>query len=354
MSLAPTPLGTADLDRAAVPIRWLWHGLLAPGQITLFTSQWKTGKTTLVSLLLSRRASGRPLAGLTVAAGASAVLSEESPTLWHLRTQKTPLGPDVAFFCRPFHRKPTPEQFQAFLDSLLHLRQKRGLDLLVIDPLAFFLPVADENHPAQLMNALHPLRRLADGGFAVLLLHHPRKGRTLEGQAARGSGALPALADILLEMHVCDPADRADRRRRLVASSRFDDTPRFLLLELDQDGSDYLPLTEVAFDDFPANWLILKAIFDDVNCPLNRLEIMEDWPIDYPRPNAGTLHRWLDQAVEEGLLARIGEGRKNKPFLYGFPEKMAFWKTLPWIKGVDDKLLPKPLYTPRFEMRKRR
>lgn len=43
---------------------WLWHGYLAPGNITLLTSQWKTGKTTLLSVLLARLKEGGTLAGL--------------------------------------------------------------------------------------------------------------------------------------------------------------------------------------------------------------------------------------------------------------------------------------------------
>jgi hypothetical protein len=35
----------------------------------------------------------------------------------------------------------------------------------------------------------------------VLQVHHPRRGRHEAGQAARGSGALAAFADILLEMN---------------------------------------------------------------------------------------------------------------------------------------------------------
>ena len=40
-------LEAAQLDQAAQPKRWVWDGMLGPGQITLLTSMWKTGKTTL-------------------------------------------------------------------------------------------------------------------------------------------------------------------------------------------------------------------------------------------------------------------------------------------------------------------
>src|SRR5713226_7382312 len=40
---------------------WLWYGYLAAGKITLLTSQWKSGKTTLISILLARMAQGGEL-----------------------------------------------------------------------------------------------------------------------------------------------------------------------------------------------------------------------------------------------------------------------------------------------------
>jgi hypothetical protein len=39
-------------------VDWLWYGLLATGNLTLLTGLWKLGKTTLLSLLLSRRKQG--------------------------------------------------------------------------------------------------------------------------------------------------------------------------------------------------------------------------------------------------------------------------------------------------------
>src|ERR1700719_1097923 len=60
------------------PPAWLWHGYLGPGRVTLLTSQWKSGKTTLVSLLLARMQQGGQLAGLPVSAGKAFVISEES------------------------------------------------------------------------------------------------------------------------------------------------------------------------------------------------------------------------------------------------------------------------------------
>ena len=84
MQIFRNPFRPRDLAR---PIHlagsWLWQGYLGHGRLTLLTSQWKSGKTTLVSVLLARMATGGLLAGLPVAAGRAAVVSEEGPHDWH-------------------------------------------------------------------------------------------------------------------------------------------------------------------------------------------------------------------------------------------------------------------------------
>jgi hypothetical protein len=47
-------------------------------------------------------------------------------------------------------------------------------------------------HTGALLECLTPSQRLTAAGMAVLLPHHPHKGKTVAGQAARGSGALPS------------------------------------------------------------------------------------------------------------------------------------------------------------------
>src|SRR5205823_3559977 len=76
------PLWWEDLTAAATGgTAWLWHGYLAAGYLTLLTSRWKAGKTTLVSVLLQRLRTGADLAGLPVSAAGAVVVSEEPPAL---------------------------------------------------------------------------------------------------------------------------------------------------------------------------------------------------------------------------------------------------------------------------------
>src|SRR5437899_11881368 len=77
---------------------WLWHGYLGPGKMTLLTSQWKSGKTTMVSLLLKRMEAGGELAGLAVAAGRAAGVTEARRPVWKLRQENLHMPDNTTLF----------------------------------------------------------------------------------------------------------------------------------------------------------------------------------------------------------------------------------------------------------------
>ena len=83
------------------------------------------------------------------------------------------------------------------------------------------------------------LRRITDAGAAILLVHHPRKGDASEGQASRGSGALPGFVDIIVELRRFSAKERNDRRRTLTSYSRFDETPPDAVIQLAEDACSY-------------------------------------------------------------------------------------------------------------------
>jgi hypothetical protein len=311
-----------DLDRQrCTPPIWLWHGYLGPGKVTLLTSQWKSGKTTLVSLLLARMQQGGQLAGLPVAAGKAFVISEESEADWRPRFQRLGIRDHVDLLCRPFSAQPTMDQWLALMETAAALHHRHGTDLVVIDSLASFLPAHSENSAGGLLECLTPLQRLATAGMCVLLPHHPRKGKTVAGQAARGSGALPGFVDIIIEMGYYAQPDDLDRRRRLVAFSRHDHTPRHLLIELQADGTDYVVLQsglEAALGD---NWPAVVHALTEAHSKLTRQEILDHWSPDYAKPDATTLWRWLSRAVAHGVLRQEGTGRPRDPFRYWLPER---------------------------------
>src|SRR5436309_2241087 len=102
----PICLGDPDGD-APIGTDWLWCGFLAPGELTLMTSQWKAGKTTLLSVFLSRLKSGGTLLGMPVTPGAAIVVSEEPRLSWRQRHHRLDFARRVHVICQPFRGKPS-------------------------------------------------------------------------------------------------------------------------------------------------------------------------------------------------------------------------------------------------------
>ena len=313
--------------------KWLWRGYVAAGNVTLLTSRWKAGKTSLASVLLSRMAAGGELAGLAVAPGRCVVASEESPDHSAERGRTVAFGPNVEWLCRPFAARPTFDEWRSLIDALAADHRRRPLDLVVIDPLASFLPGRSENDAATVMEALLPLQRLTGQGVAVLVLHYPRKGQSAAGESARGSGALSGWADVLVEMGWPAGAAEDDRRRVLTARSRHDETPRRLVVEHSADGADYRAVAEEVGGLPGATEDVLLGVLEDAHGKLTRRQVARDWPADYVKPTEVTLWRWLERLVAEGRVLKDGTGRKDDPFRF-------------WLRGQEARWRDDPLHFP--------
>jgi RecA-family ATPase len=171
----PVPMTRLVTENACAPTQWLWKGFLARENITLCTSLWKAGKTTLLAGLLRALDSGTPFLGRPCKPGHALIVSEESPAIWAARNQAIPVGANARLVSRPFMGRPSVAQWEELLVYAELERERDTLDLLVIDTLAIFLPGRSESDPGTLLDMLTPLRRIASSGVAVFLLHHPRK-----------------------------------------------------------------------------------------------------------------------------------------------------------------------------------
>jgi hypothetical protein len=126
--------------------------------------------------------------------------------------------------------------------------------------------------------------------------------------------------------------DPLTRRRRFLALSRQAETPRRLLLELNAQATDYLPVPDPQEEEFQANWQQLRLVLEDAPQKLTRQDILAEWPPDYARPHVTTLGRWLDGAVQRGLIACEGAGCKADPLRYWLPAREAVWKQDPFYE----------------------
>src|SRR5438093_13705825 len=130
----PPPVSSAQLESAgAVKTQWLWRGYLAPESVTLLTSLWKSGKSTLIAVLLAQMKAGGNLAGLALGAGRAAVISEEPASLWAQRNRMLRFGPHLSWYCQPFSGQPGMEDWQLLLDQIGRMHEQQEIDLLVID-----------------------------------------------------------------------------------------------------------------------------------------------------------------------------------------------------------------------------
>jgi hypothetical protein len=319
-----TGLLADELESAADPeVSWLWDGYLASRHVTLLTSQWKSGKTTLVSVLLSKLKDGGTFAGQALRPGRAVVVSEEPVARWLRRKSQLGFGP-VRFFCRPFRGRPSPAQWQALIEHLRALHDREPFDLVVIDSLARFFPGNSENHATVMLDVLLPLGRLSETGASVLLLHHPRRKESPVGQAARRSGALQGHVDVIVEMRACVPAGVPSRRRRLAALSYFEETPPDRVIELTADGTDYTCVGDFEATAFAEQWAVLHSVLERATKVLTAAEILQDWPPQEARPAPPTLWRWLTRAAAEGRVQRQGAGHRSDPYRYcltGMPER---------------------------------
>jgi len=318
-----------------MPVSWIWDGFLAGSNLTLLTGMWKTGKTTLLSILLACRARGRELAGLAVKPGNTLVVTEETVAHWAQRAGRLDFGGNVCFLARPFAGIPRPQQWRDFLLQILGLQAEHGIDLLVLDPLAPLLPSENSSHGV--LTALMPLHDLTNRGMAVLAMHHPKKGEPALGQAARGSGALLGHVDISIEMRQ-PSGNPATRRRRLLAWSRYETTPRQVLIELNDEGTDYAVRLDDGADAFAANWDILRLVFENAPQKLTRIDILTEWPDDYDKPNPTQLRAWLDRALSLDLILREGSGLKRDPFRYWTADREEVWKKNIVYEAVQEQM----------------
>jgi hypothetical protein len=111
--------------------------------------------------------------------------------------------------------------------------------------------------------------------------------------------------------------------------SRYEETPRRLLIELTADGTDYLALGDYEEVEAAQRWARLRAVLERAVGKRTCQELLAAWPADDRPPSEVTLYRWLDRLAGQGLVMREGSGRKNDPQRYWLPGREATWQRSP-------------------------
>jgi hypothetical protein len=116
-------------------------------------------------------------------------------------------------------------------------------------------------------------------------------------------------------MHWAGSAAHESRRRRLLAWSRFEETPRRALLQLSDCGTDYDLVEEEPGVPTDGVVGVLESILRSAP-DLTAREVRERWPAGSDRPRLRAVTEWLRELSDEGRLVRSGHGHRYVPFRY--------------------------------------
>lgn len=122
-----------------------------------------------------------------------------------------------------------------------------------------------------------------------------------------------------MEMSCVRRARSRDRRRRIRGYSRYAETPRHIILELDADGAHYTVRTDAAGTPIVQTWREIHYILGKAFDKLSIRHILDRWPAEEGPPDRSTLSRWLKRATEQGLIHCTGSGLKDDPYRYWLP-----------------------------------
>jgi hypothetical protein len=292
---------------------WIFEGYISPGSKTIIAGLAKAGKTTLIASLIEAIVCEAPsFLGRRVKGGPVLLASEEGTGT--LGPKLRGLPPERV---RVLNRDTWPKPSWSELIHSATLEAGRiGAVLLVIDSMAFWAAFEPEreNDAGAAQSIIDALDEACRSGLAVVLVHHQRKQPGANhGTGVRGSGALTGAVDVVVEYERVGE-DAPSTQRRLVALSRWPQSPDTLVIDYDRRegtwrvvgeaedraGSDLLGIRERLFSAVPAE--NPGASEDDLVALLG----MDKRKLGGP----------LRQLVGEGLIERHGAGKRGDPYTY--------------------------------------
>jgi len=290
--------------------RWIAPGYVAKGAITEIGAKVKTGKTTLILSLVRAAAEGLDFLGQQTLKTPTVYLSEQPVVSFRQAMQRADLIGREDFHVL-FHSEiptmPWPDVAAAAVDKC----KRVGAALLVVDTLPQFAGLRGdaENNSGDAYAAMHPLQQAASDGIGIILVRHERKAGGDVGDSGRGSSAFAGVVDIVLSLRKPNGNSRKSVRA-LNALSRFSETPAELLIELNGDA--YISLGE-------PREAALRETKDSIlaDAPKSESEAVD---LKELAKGVGASRASAQRAVEElcgeGMIRRVGEGKRGKPFRY--------------------------------------
>lgn len=307
--LSSVPRLISELSTDQISLDWIWDGYIAKEYTTLLSAKFKSGKTTLVSQLLKCIEKERSLAGQRCHNTKILILSEETDWLWADRREKVGFKGDSAWVvCKPLKTKPSSVEWENYLKQQAKFCRDNQIGLVIIDTLADFWSVNNENDASEVGKALKPLNYIKETGAGVLLIHHNRKGATggdkenTDFESSRGSSAIAAVCDILMDFTKLQ-GDSQNTQRLLKATGRFGKvtTSEVVISLVNGEYITQGTRKEVGREENLANVL---TVLSDAPEPLTITEIHEEWYQEEqgPKPSRKTIDRHIQTLLSSGRV----------------------------------------------------
>ncbi len=309
----PVPVSTF-LANPPEEVEWVLEEYLPESGLVIVAGRPKDGKTTWVYHLIIKVAQGLPFLGRATCQGAVLILAvEESRRDVQLRLRDLGAENLTNLYIHVGPSESTPTVFA----EITQFVRDHQIKLVVVDTLTTFWRVQNENDASEVTQAMKPLLRLArESGACVLLIHHTRKSEGQYGDEIRGSGALFAAVDValILKRH------EVQIQRRLLAQSRYPETPSELVIELQEIG--YVALGDSASTVKAARLTKLMGVitdqWEDTKTIAKRIALSQR-----------VVSPLLKRLVQDGKIVQDGEGVKGNPFRFRKHSILATPRPLP-------------------------
>lgn len=291
-------------------VQWIVPGFVACGAITEIGAKVKAGKTTLITELVRAVADRVEFLGRPTRRSSTVYLTEQPIVSFRQAMERAHLLGREDFYVLQYsdiRDVPWPQ----VVAQAVRQCHRVGATVLVIDTLPQFagLKGDSENNSGDALVAMEPLLQAAAKGLAIIVVRHERKSGGEVGDSGRGSSAFAGAVDVVLSLR--RPEGNVKKTQRVLqAVSRFSETPGEILLELTEGG--YISLGE-------PREAALKSAMDSILAiaPKTELEALnlEELVESTELPRA-TTQRAVNSLLEEGLIVRIGKGKKRSPYRY--------------------------------------
>lgn len=298
-------------------VEFLVENLVASGAITLVVAKPKAGKSTFAYAMLGAMERGEPFAGRRVAQSSAVVLSEEDGATVGQKARRFGITRARFLTRRDLARS---GDFAAVVAIAVEEAKLVGAGVLVIDPLAMWAGFGpdQEKDAGATTKAMRPLLAAAADGLAVVVVHHSRKGDALEGDGVRGSSAIFASVETLIELRRVDPKSRGSTARELVITSRFENIPPELLVDLHGDRFVSMDRPIDSRDETPGNRFltlrnrILKELEGAAPSLLTRAEVRKR-----VQKRQEDVNEALDDLARTGAVICEGDGHAGNRQRFG-------------------------------------